>query len=46
MLNICMEVFGAQNILLQNDRYENLENFSDISFDMVFKEFPGMIFPV
>ena len=35
----------VQKNLLQNDNYENLDNVSDISFD-IFKELSGVIFSV
>ena len=38
-------VWCKNNIVLQNDSYEKLGNFSNISFD-IFKELSGMIFSV
>ena len=38
-------VWCKKNVLLQNDSSENLDNFSNISFD-IFKELSGVIFCV
>ena len=40
-----MKELGAKNSLLQNGSYENLDNFSYISFD-IFKELSDLIFSV